>query len=43
MAFDFPNAPTVGQTYPQPPVVGVPVYTWCLLRCGAAQHGLKNP
>jgi hypothetical protein len=25
---DFPNAPTVGQKYPQPPVTGVPVYTW---------------
>ena len=28
MAFDFPNAPTVGQKYPQPPVPGVPVWTW---------------
>ena len=28
MAFDFPNAPTIGQKYPQPPVVGSPVYTW---------------
>ena len=25
---DFPNAPTVGQKYPQPPVGDVPVYTW---------------
>ena len=25
---DFPNAPTLGQKYPQPPVSGVPVYTW---------------
>jgi hypothetical protein len=25
---DFPNAPTVGQKYPQPPVSGAPVYTW---------------
>ena len=25
---DFPNAPTVGQKYPAPPVVGIPTYTW---------------
>jgi len=25
---DFPNAPTVGQTWPSPPVAGQPVYTW---------------
>jgi len=25
---DFPSAPTVGQKYPQPPVAGVPVYSW---------------
>ena len=25
---DFPNAPTVGQKYPAPPIVGVPVYSW---------------
>ena len=25
---DFPNAPTLGQKYPQPAVSGVPVYTW---------------
>jgi hypothetical protein len=25
---DFPSAPTNGQKYPQPPVAGVPVYTW---------------
>jgi hypothetical protein len=28
MALDFPASPTVGQKYPQPPVAGVPVYTW---------------
>lgn len=28
MAFDFPNSPSVGQLYPQPPVVGQPVYKW---------------
>jgi hypothetical protein len=28
MALDFPSAPTVGQKYPQPPVSGMPVYTW---------------
>jgi hypothetical protein len=28
MALDFPNSPTIGQTYPSPPLVGVPVYTW---------------
>jgi hypothetical protein len=27
-ALDFPNSPTVGQTYPSPPVAGVPTYTW---------------
>jgi hypothetical protein len=27
-AFDFPTSPTVNQKYPQPPVVGQPVYTW---------------
>jgi hypothetical protein len=27
-ALDFPNAPTLGQTYPAPPVEGVPTYTW---------------
>jgi hypothetical protein len=25
---NFPSSPTVGQKYPQPSVVGVPVYTW---------------
>ncbi|MGY3119137.1 hypothetical protein ACVWXQ_003074 [Bradyrhizobium sp. S3.14.4] len=25
---DFPNAPVLNQKYPQPPVAGVPVYTW---------------
>jgi hypothetical protein len=25
---DFPSAPTVGQKYPQPPLAGVPVYSW---------------
>jgi hypothetical protein len=25
---DFPSAPTFAQKYPQPPVPGVPVYTW---------------
>jgi hypothetical protein len=28
MALDFPTTPTIGQKYPQPPVGGVPVYTW---------------
>jgi hypothetical protein len=28
MAFDFPNSPTVGQTWPTTPVSGQPVYTW---------------
>jgi hypothetical protein len=28
MALDFPNAPTVNQKWPQPPIGGVPVYTW---------------
>jgi hypothetical protein len=28
MAFDFPNAPTVGQKYPASPVAGVPTYNW---------------
>ena len=27
-ALDFPATPTVGQKYPVPAVVGVPVYTW---------------
>jgi hypothetical protein len=25
---NFPNAPTIGQTYPSPPVTGQPTYTW---------------
>jgi hypothetical protein len=28
MSLDFPNSPAVGQTYPSPPVTGVPTYTW---------------
>jgi len=28
MAINFPNSPTVGQLYPQPPVAGQPVYRW---------------
>src|SRR4249919_1161382 len=28
MGFDFPNSPTVGQTWPTTPVTGQPVYTW---------------
>jgi hypothetical protein len=28
MGINFPNAPTVNQLYPQPPVAGVPVYRW---------------
>ena len=28
MAFDFPASPTVGQTYPNPGIAGLPVYTW---------------
>ena len=27
-ALNFPNAPTVGQTYPDPPVEGQPQYEW---------------
>ena len=25
---DFPASPTIGQTYPATPTVGVPTYTW---------------
>jgi hypothetical protein len=28
MALNFPDTPTIGQTFPQPPVSGMPVYTW---------------
>jgi hypothetical protein len=28
LALDFPSSPTIGQKYPQPPIVGVPVYRW---------------
>jgi hypothetical protein len=28
MALDFPASPSVNQKYPQPPVAGVPVYSW---------------
>ena len=28
MALDFPTAPFVGQTYPNPPINGVPTYSW---------------
>ena len=28
MALNFPSSPTVGDKYPQPPVVGQPVYAW---------------
>jgi hypothetical protein len=28
MALDFPNSPTVGQTFPSPPQSGVPVWRW---------------
>jgi hypothetical protein len=28
MGINFPNAPTLNQLYPQPPVVGLPVYKW---------------
>jgi hypothetical protein len=27
-ALDFPNSPTIGQTYPSPSIAGVPTYTW---------------
>ena len=27
-ALDFPLAPTLGQTYPNPAVAGLPVYRW---------------
>ena len=36
MSIDFPSSPTVGQTYPSPPVTGVPVYTWDGTKWGAA-------
>ena len=25
---DFPNSPSIGQTFPSPPVTGVPIFTW---------------
>ena len=28
MGINFPASPTLNQKYPQPPVAGVPVYTW---------------
>jgi hypothetical protein len=28
LSFNFPNSPTVGQLYPQPPIGGAPVYQW---------------
>jgi hypothetical protein len=28
MGINFPNAPTTGQLYPQPPVAGQPIYRW---------------
>lgn len=28
MGFNFPNSPTTGQLYPQPPIAGLPVYQW---------------
>lgn len=28
MALNFPSAPTLGQKYPSPAVVGIPTYTW---------------
>jgi hypothetical protein len=28
MGFNFPNSPTIGQLYPQPPIAGAPVYQW---------------
>jgi hypothetical protein len=28
MGLNFPNAPTVGQLYPSPPLTGAPVYQW---------------
>jgi hypothetical protein len=28
MALNFPDTPTIGQTFPQPPVSGMPIYTW---------------
>lgn len=28
MGINFPNTPTIGQLWPQPAVVGVPVYRW---------------
>jgi hypothetical protein len=28
MGINFPNAPTTGQLYPQPPVAGLPIYRW---------------
>src|SRR6516164_7776698 len=28
MALDFPNSPSVGQLFPNPPQTGVPVWKW---------------
>ena len=42
MAFDFPNAPTVGQKYPAPPVAGVPVYSWDGAKWTASGSGVAT-
>ena len=28
MGFNFPSSPSIGQTFPVPPITNVPVYTW---------------
>ena len=28
MGFNFPSSPSIGQTFPVPPLPNVPVYTW---------------
>ena len=44
MSIDFPAAPTIGQKYPSPSVVGVPTYTWDGEKWGVAPvSGGKTP
>ena len=35
MGMNFPNSPSVGQTYPQPPVAGQSIYQWDGLKWSA--------
>jgi hypothetical protein len=39
MALDFPSSPSVGQTYPNPAIAGVPVYAWDGEKWGAGGAG----